>query len=185
MEAKSGKKNARDGAGPAAGVANAKGQKKGEGKDEKERKAAEPDDAKISAPALPPPIADPERKLYKDNVAENFKYYKLPGSESWLWEHAKLHTAVPGKVQCHIPKQQQPNKDGSNPLCLEWLSFSSAGSIQNHARGNKHRKWFDDHEPKPDDRQTNRGQPSVTKFVVGQFDLLRYILEGKADPAPV
>jgi len=118
-------------------------------------------------------------------VAENFKYYKLPGSESWLWEHAKLHTAVPGKVQCHIPKQQQPNKDGSNPLCLEWLSFSSAGSIQNHARGNKHRKWFDDHEPKPDDRQTNRGQPSVTKFVVGQFDMLRYILEGKADPAPV
>jgi hypothetical protein len=71
-------------------------------------------------------------------------------------------------------------KDGTKELCKEWLAYSTAGNLLNHAsKTQKHAKWFKTHDPNDPENQTNgddnkarptdRGRPGRTYFTTGAF----------------
>lgn len=129
-------------------------------KDAKEASAAPEktvNDGLLNSAAVEPPHG----VLLVDKDLKNNGYYAPKGEESWLWKWCKLHEKWPGWYQCQIPLGE--TKDGSNPLCLQWLSYSSAGNLGQHSKCATHKAWAAEHKPS-DAPPTNRGRPGLNLF---------------------
>ena len=88
-------------------------------------------DGDKSAKPVVEKILNPDKTIYPEDAKKGWRYYVPENSESWLWDWCKLHTAVAGKFQCQIPVKEF--KDGTKELCKEWLAYSTAGNLLNHA----------------------------------------------------